>query len=369
MRINEVRMNIEGEYILSTLTEIKPLKPDGRVSLVMDAIDNRLYVKKQFDEKIGLDVHNALKSIRHKNLPQIHHVIENENGYTVIEEYIHGEVLTREAGHVSEPQAYDYFTQLCDVLEYLHSREVPVIHRDIKPDNIIRSNDGVIKLIDFNAAKEYKHWKTEDTVTMGTKNYAAPEQHGYAMTDARTDIYGLGATMFHLLTGTCYNPAVGFNGYNGKFLPVIKKCLQIDPANRYADVRALRGDVRFYFTGSKPERVMHFFPDLTGASKAKKILLRSMYGCFFVSLFFIIAVVIVSSIYNRSVHPGAVISVLLLFIAPYSLASNFMGVRNLIPLFHKKDKYFIAAILSLTAVIVFSFFFVFSVTVDIIIVL
>ena len=92
--------------------------------------------------------------------------------------------------------------QLCDVLGYLHSQNPPIIYRDMKPANIMLKPDGNVVLIDFGTAREYKENNIEDTTCLGTMGYAAPEQFGgMGQTDARTDIYCLGATMYHLVTG------------------------------------------------------------------------------------------------------------------------------------------------------------------------
>ena len=99
--------------------------------------------------------------------------------------------------------------QLCDVLAYLHSRKPPIIYRDMKPDNVQLKPDGTITLLDFGTAREYKYRGAEgsDTSCLGTRGYAAPEQYGgMGETDARTDIYCLGATLYHLLTG--HNPSL-----------------------------------------------------------------------------------------------------------------------------------------------------------------
>jgi len=96
----------------------------------------------------------------------------------------------------------DWMIPVCQVLDYLHQQQPPIIFRDLKPSNIMLSDAGVIKLIDFGIARTYKVGKKKDTVAMGSENYAPPEQWGKGQTDARSDIYALGATMYHLLTGT-----------------------------------------------------------------------------------------------------------------------------------------------------------------------
>ena len=87
------------------------------------------------------------------------------------------------------------------MLGYLHSQKPPCIYRDVKPANMILRPDNTVALIDFGIARTYKPGQREDTVILGTRGYAAPEQFGGSQTDARTDIFGLGMTMFRLVTG------------------------------------------------------------------------------------------------------------------------------------------------------------------------
>ncbi len=118
-------------------------------------------------------------------------------------EFIRGESLEKRLETANAPllegQVLDWAVQVCEVLAYLHAQPRPIIFRDLKPSNIMVTEDGSIKLIDFGIARTYKAGQRKDTVTMGSENYAAPEQWGEAQTDPRADIYGLGATMYHLL--------------------------------------------------------------------------------------------------------------------------------------------------------------------------
>ena len=90
--------------------------------------------------------------------------------------------------------------QLCDALSYLHSQNPPIIYRDMKPANVMLKPEGNIKIIDFGIAREYKEQNLADTTVLGTKGYAPPEQYS-GQTDPRSDIFALGMTMHHLLTG------------------------------------------------------------------------------------------------------------------------------------------------------------------------
>jgi tetratricopeptide (TPR) repeat protein len=100
-----------------------------------------------------------------------------------------------------ERDVLDWMIGICEALEYLHGRQPPIIVRDLKPGNIMVTPRGDVRLIDLGIARTYKHGKLSNTENLGTMTYASPEHLGQAQTDSRSDIYSLGATMFHLLTG------------------------------------------------------------------------------------------------------------------------------------------------------------------------
>lgn len=196
--------------------------------------------------KQGLIVEtDMLKKLNHPHLPSIVDVIENEDTFLIVMDYIEGNPLSKtlsEYGAQPQEIVIEWAKQLCDVLGYLHTREPAIIYRDLKPSNIMLKPDGNLMLIDFGTAREYKEKNIEDTTCLGTIGYAAPEQFGgMGQTDARTDIYCLGATMYHLVTGRNpseppyeikpireINPAL-----SSGLEQIINKCTQKDPDNRY----------------------------------------------------------------------------------------------------------------------------------------
>lgn len=186
-----------------------------------------------------------LKKLRHPYLPTIIDVIDTEDSFLIVMDYIEGKPLSKaleEYGALPQEYVVEWAKQLCEVLGYLHSRPTPIIYRDLKPDNIMLRPDGTITLIDFGIAREYKEHATRDTMALGTQGYAAPEQFGgQGQTDARTDIYGLGTTLYHLVTG--YNPSAPpyeifpirhWNPALSQGLEqIIWKCIQRNPKDRY----------------------------------------------------------------------------------------------------------------------------------------
>ena len=209
--------------------------------------------------KQGLIVEtDMLKKLSHPSLPSIVDVIEDDNTFLIVMDYIQGNPLSKtleEYGAQSQENVVEWAKQLCDVLGYLHSRKPPIIYRDMKPANVMLKPDGSITLIDFGTAREYKSKNIADTTCLGTIGYAAPEQFGgMGQTDARTDIYCLGATLYHLVTGMnpCeppyeikairqINPALS-NGLE----KIIMKCTQRDPDARYQSCAELMYDLEHF---------------------------------------------------------------------------------------------------------------------------
>ena len=205
--------------------------------------------------KQGLIVETEmLKQFDHPHLPSIVDVIDTEDSFIIVMDYIQGKSLEQilaKSGNAPQKKedVMEWAKQLCDVLGYLHSREKPIIYRDMKPANVMLRPDGNVMLIDFGTAREFKSRSVADTVCLGTRGYAAPEQYGgMGQTDARTDIYCLGATLYHLLTG--HSPAeppyeirpIGewIPEYAGSGLEaIIMKCTRQDPNERYQNCAEL----------------------------------------------------------------------------------------------------------------------------------
>ena len=147
-----------------------------------------------------------LAALKHPNLPSIYDHFSEVGRWYLIMDFIEGETLEEHLskepeGHLSVEETLQIGIQLCIVLSYLHSRQPPIIFRDLKPANIMVTPEGHLYLIDFGIARHFKPGQTRDTIAFGSAGYAAPEQYGKAQTTARSDIYSLGATLHQLLTG------------------------------------------------------------------------------------------------------------------------------------------------------------------------
>ena len=243
--------------------EIKSIIGKGGMSTVYLAEHKRLHtrwamkeVRKQQGTRFDfLAESNILKRLQHPMLPRIVDIFEDRDCIYIVEDFVEGitlDGLLKQQKKLDEPQGLQWLRDLCGVLTYLHGqRPHPIIYRDMKPSNIMLQPDGSLKLIDFGIAREYKQESNADTTYIGTKGYAAPEQFGKAQTDARTDIYSLGVTMYHLLTGKSpYEPPYQFVPVR-QLVPelshgieyILNKCVQSEPADRYQTVDELVDDL------------------------------------------------------------------------------------------------------------------------------
>ena len=149
----------------------------------------------------------VLASLRHPSLPVVIDYFVEASGAFLVMQYIEGDDLSRFIEHQGHPCAVadvlNWANAILDALTYLHDHNPPVVHRDIKPANLRRTPRGEIVLLDFGLSKSRIHsdtTRTEERSTFGyTPRYAPPEQIDYRTTDARSDLYSLGATLYHLL--------------------------------------------------------------------------------------------------------------------------------------------------------------------------
>lgn len=192
----------------------------------------------------------VMKNLRHPSLPRIFDIIENEDYLYIIQDYIEGTNvanLIRMEGAVGEERALKWAKQITDVFIYLHNMKPnPIIYRDMKPSNLIVDREDNVKVIDFGIAREYKDDSSEDTTMLGTRGYAAPEQYGGSQTDGRTDIYSLGITLYHILTGISPNDRTFDFSHldrstylSREFIEIIERCTEYDAGKRYGSAEEL----------------------------------------------------------------------------------------------------------------------------------
>lgn len=186
-----------------------------------------------------------LGQLSHPNLPKVTDYFVDGGRLYLVMEFIHGEtletILRRNEGRpLPLDRVLDWAIQLADVLSYLHGQDPPIVFRDLKPANIMLTDSGTIKLIDFGIARRFDVTATKDTLLYGSPGYSPPEQYGRSQTDPRADIYAFGATLHHLLTGRDPAPTPfkfpSVCTFNPQVPPeldeFILRCVRIDPAER-----------------------------------------------------------------------------------------------------------------------------------------
>ncbi|NJP05885.1 MAG: protein kinase [Chloroflexaceae bacterium] len=214
-----------------------------------------------------------MRSLGHPNLVTVADYFEYDQRPVMVMEFVPGKTIEEQLHDQQSPmleqQVIAYGIQLCRVLQYLHTRNPPVIYRDLKPPNIMLTPEGVLKLIDFGVARTYKARKAKDTVAMGSAGYAPPEQYGKGQTDARSDVYALGATMLHLLTGLppvpLQTPAVGYiekfnQSVSRQAEAVIIKAMSLNREQRYQDCEAMEQALHACLAAAYVDPTEHMAP-------------------------------------------------------------------------------------------------------------
>lgn len=239
-----------GDVVAGKYRLLRPLGRggEGSVWLSLHLQTEQLWAVKEIPRgRDGQEFHelNMLKKLNHPSLVRILDVQEDTEAVYLIMEYIRGHNLAqmiRQQGRMSAEQVLEVGCQISRVLQYLHSRPSPVYHLDIKPSNIILEKGGRLVLVDFGAARRplYREGEKE---RRGTAGFAAPEQYHFGdKVDARTDIYGLGATMYFLISGVCYSRALLKSRVPGcpeALEEILKKCVRNNPEERFENSRQL----------------------------------------------------------------------------------------------------------------------------------
>lgn len=224
-----------------------------------------------------------LASLNHRHIPKVFDYFQFAGKYYLSMEYIDGVDLAvkleEQNGPLPEKQVLEWGEQIATVLFYLHKHEPPIVFRDVKPSNIMISSQGV-KLIDFGIARHFDQAKKGDTMRIGSPGYAPPEQYA-AQTDPRSDIYALGVTLHHALTGrdpTATNtpflvpPARDLNpALSEATAAMLARACQLDPSDRYQSALELKKDIKHILNrNSQSTRVVGAPPALPSEAKDDK---------------------------------------------------------------------------------------------------
>lgn len=206
--------------------------PDSGQSLWFNELDNSLYVLKSL-KYYDLKVFNYLKSKSDSHIPHVVYFEEENDILYVMEDFVDGMTLEDYLSvnpDLSFKEKIKILNELCDGLNFLHKAPQPIIHRDLKPTNIMVDKAGLIKIIDYDAARTFKLGESHDTLFVGTVGIAAPEQYGFAQSDPRTDIYALGR-----ITSFMFPSEI--NSKHHWIKSVVQTATSMDPKDRYQNIK------------------------------------------------------------------------------------------------------------------------------------
>lgn len=238
-----------GEGGMSHVYLAEDLKLPGKLWAVKESVydpGQRLSIR---------DEAQLLISLSHARLPRVvDFFAPDQDGYTyLVMDYIQGITLEKYfkgyRGRIPPDTIFQLADQLLEVLDYLHTHDPVIIFRDLKPSNIMITEQLDLRLIDFGIARNFKQEKSQDTVKLGTVGFAAPEQYGTGQSDARSDLYGFGALLLYLSTAGAHSEwsekAMRSirTDLPRKVIPVIRKLLQFKPEDRYPSAGETRKEL------------------------------------------------------------------------------------------------------------------------------
>ncbi len=207
-----------------------------------DGIKAILRVTKDYPEEDALEEAKILSSFDHPGIPKVFETYEKDGKKYIVREYIAGRSLydiVRAKGVLSVKDIFGVVLKITEILRYLHAQTPPVIHRDIKPQNIIVGYDGSIHLIDFGISRVHKEESTQDTSVVLTLDYAPPEQFGFEQTSPLTDIYSLGVVILFMATGHVSRSDLEAKVVNNRLRNLIERCIAFDPKSRIQSVEVI----------------------------------------------------------------------------------------------------------------------------------
>lgn len=326
--------NILEEYKLNLYTEIREIAKN-KIYIVISTLSNSIYIKKILNKEYK-EIYSILKENENKFRAKIFDCFIYEDKLIVIEEFINGRNLEEilKVEDVCEEKAIDIIENICDGLIDLHSERINLIHRDIKPENIMINNDGILKIIDFDASRISNEKESKDTIVLGTRGYASPEQFGFAQTDKRSDIYSIGILLNYILIKELPKDKL----YEGNLKNVIKKAIEVDREKRYSDFQELKKDLRRWtdvkelkVRDKKLLKAKMLIKKIVGfrSGKLKKSLIAMAW-------YFISGCMLVGYIsYKQIVDLGFAVYLILI---PEILIGNFFGLGKHIPFYNSENK-------------------------------
>lgn len=208
---------------------------------------------KQIPNETNKDVNNKneallLTRLKHDSLPKVYDVFVKDGFTYIVRDFVEGLNLREYLGkkvslYPSEIKSFVH--QLASVFTYFHSQNPPLIYRDLKPENVMVDKDSKLKLIDFGTVRKFSEEKTDDTMYVGSRKYAAPEQYGLYQSTIRTDLYSFALLFYFIYTGDDYleiskNKEKIWNKFKissaYKYKEIIEKAISINDRDRYQNI-------------------------------------------------------------------------------------------------------------------------------------
>ncbi|MHC9544319.1 MAG: serine/threonine protein kinase [Vulcanimicrobiota bacterium] len=248
--------SVAGHGAYGVVYRAEDIKTPGAIWAVKEISESQL---SDGERQEALDLFRSeallLRSLNHTGVPKTIDSFSRGSLHYLVMEYIEGESLDQIADkkNLTPEEVVDYAIKLCSILDYLHNHSAgPVVFRDLKPSNVMVTNRGRVILIDFGTARLFNPLKTRDTVCLGTPGFCAPEQYGTHQSDPRSDIYGLGATIYYLLSLedlSKYNfhlpPLTSFNHSVSRGLEAtILRAVQVDREKRFSTIEEFRHELQ-----------------------------------------------------------------------------------------------------------------------------
>lgn len=244
-------MDYASRLEISYYNTIATINSVHKIYLVQHRESQKIYIKKILDV-YNSHIYEYLLEHHITGIPKLYNVYEENEQLILIEEFISGISLQEmiDAQTLTLDLIVRFMGELCSILEQLHFLNPPIIHRDIKPSNIIITPYNHVVLIDFNAAKYLTDTADQDTVLLGTKGYAAPEQYGFGFSTPQTDIYALGILLKELSFALPVTTSI--------FDAIISKCTKMNPSDRMETVQELKTEIEKLqaHNGTKPQRIV-----------------------------------------------------------------------------------------------------------------
>jgi serine/threonine protein kinase len=245
---------LKGKYAVKYLTA-------GGMSIIYTALmDGDKYLLKEVEASDSKGVLSLtqekfmLERLNHPGIVKVFDLFEQDGFYYAVLEFIDGQSMEKLISpladvFIQEKVILGWALQICDIFDYLHRQNPPIVYRDLKPRNLVKDKSGRLHLVDFGIARIYKQGRSKDTEAMGSALTASPEHYGGSQTDARSDIFTIGATLHFLITNgrgqgdepfefapvRSISPRISEN-----LEQVIKKCLTLDPRGRYQSIKEMR---------------------------------------------------------------------------------------------------------------------------------